>query len=133
MPVARNATSHRRWSITPGRARRTCRRASSPPGVTRPAGLAPHGGTAGSAARLDPRVHGRKSLFSWAPRHRRPRALEACWKPGPRFGRTKEDAMKAKVGDRLVIDGTNLGDRRRVGVVTAVTLPDGTPPFVVRW
>jgi hypothetical protein len=41
--------------------------------------------------------------------------------------------MKARVGDRLVIDGTNVGDRRRVGVVTGVAHPDGTPPFVVRW
>lgn len=41
--------------------------------------------------------------------------------------------MKAKVGDRLVIDGTNVGDQRRVGVVTGVAHPDGTPPFVVRW
>lgn len=41
--------------------------------------------------------------------------------------------MKAKVGDRLVIDGTNVGDKRRVGVVTGVAHPDGTPPFVVRW
>jgi hypothetical protein len=49
------------------------------------------------------------------------------------LGHTKEDAMKAKVGDRLVIDGTNVGDRRRIGVVTAVTHPDGTPPYEVRW
>ena len=41
--------------------------------------------------------------------------------------------MKAKVGDRLVIDGTNVGDRRRVGVVTGVAHPDGSPPYVVRW
>ena len=41
--------------------------------------------------------------------------------------------MKAKVGDRLVINGTNLGDRRRVGIVTGVAHPDGSPPFVVRW
>jgi hypothetical protein len=41
--------------------------------------------------------------------------------------------MRAKAGDRLVIDGTNLGDRRRVGVVTSVAHPDGSPPFVVRW
>ncbi|HEV2375399.1 MAG TPA: DUF1918 domain-containing protein [Streptosporangiaceae bacterium] len=41
--------------------------------------------------------------------------------------------MKAKVGDRLVIDGTNLGEPRRIGVVTAVTHADGTPPYVVRW
>jgi hypothetical protein len=41
--------------------------------------------------------------------------------------------MKANVGDRLVIDGTNLGERRRIGVVTKVSHPDGTPPYVVRW
>jgi hypothetical protein len=50
---------------------------------------------------------------------------------GPR--NVEEDAMKAKVGDRLVIDGTKLGERRRVGVVTKVSQPDGSPPFVVRW
>lgn len=41
--------------------------------------------------------------------------------------------MKAQVGDRLVIDGTNLGDRRRVGVVTGLAHPDGSPPYLVRW
>lgn len=41
--------------------------------------------------------------------------------------------MKAKVGDRLVIDGTNLGEPRRVGVVTEVAHPDGSPPYMVRW
>jgi hypothetical protein len=49
------------------------------------------------------------------------------------LGPTKEDAMKAKVGDRLVIDGTNLGEPRRVGVVTRVSHADGTPPYMVRW
>jgi hypothetical protein len=41
--------------------------------------------------------------------------------------------MKAKVGDRLVIDGTNLGEPRRVGVVTEVSHKDGSPPYLVRW
>jgi Domain of unknown function (DUF1918) len=41
--------------------------------------------------------------------------------------------MKALVGDRLVINGTNLGDRRRVGIVIGVAHPDGSPPYVVRW
>ena len=41
--------------------------------------------------------------------------------------------MIARVGDHLVIDGTNVGDPRRIGVVTAVTHSDGTPPYVVRW
>jgi hypothetical protein len=49
------------------------------------------------------------------------------------LGHTKEDAMKAKVGDRLVIDGTNLGEPRRVGVVTEVNHADGSPPYMVRW
>lgn len=41
--------------------------------------------------------------------------------------------MKAKVGDWLVIEGTNLGDRRRSGLIVAVRHEDGTPPYVVRW
>jgi hypothetical protein len=41
--------------------------------------------------------------------------------------------MKAKVGDRLVIEGTNLGEPRRVGVVTEVSHQDGSPPYMVRW
>jgi hypothetical protein len=41
--------------------------------------------------------------------------------------------MKAKVGDRLVLEGTHVGDPRRVGVVTALRHDDGTPPYVVRW
>jgi hypothetical protein len=41
--------------------------------------------------------------------------------------------MKAQIGDRVVVEGTNLGDRRRVGVVVRLRHPDGTPPYVVRW
>jgi Domain of unknown function (DUF1918) len=41
--------------------------------------------------------------------------------------------MRANVGDRLVIDGTNVGDPRRVGTVTGVNHPDGSPPYLVRW
>ena len=41
--------------------------------------------------------------------------------------------MKANVGDRLVIDGTNVGEPRRVGVVTEVSHKDGSPPYMVRW
>lgn len=41
--------------------------------------------------------------------------------------------MKAKVGDWLVIEGTNLSDRRRAGLIVAVRHEDGTPPYVVRW
>jgi hypothetical protein len=41
--------------------------------------------------------------------------------------------MKANVGDRLVLEGTHVGDPRRVGVVTAVRDVAGEPPYVVRW
>jgi hypothetical protein len=41
--------------------------------------------------------------------------------------------MRAQVGDRLVAEGTHVGDSRRVGVVVEVRHPDGTPPYVVRW
>ncbi|MBX6355214.1 MAG: DUF1918 domain-containing protein [Micromonosporaceae bacterium] len=41
--------------------------------------------------------------------------------------------MKAHVGDRLVLEGTRVGDPRRVGVITAVRGHDGAPPYLVRW
>jgi len=41
--------------------------------------------------------------------------------------------MIAHVGDRIVIEGTHLGDGRRVGVITDVAHPDGSPPYRVRW
>lgn len=41
--------------------------------------------------------------------------------------------MKAHPGDRLILEGVHVGDRRRVGVITEVRHPDGTPPYVVRW
>lgn len=41
--------------------------------------------------------------------------------------------MHAKVGDRLVIEGAHVGDRRRVGIITAVAHEDGTPPYTVKW
>lgn len=41
--------------------------------------------------------------------------------------------MKANVGDRLIEEGTHVGDHRRIGVITALRHDDGTPPYVVRW
>ncbi len=41
--------------------------------------------------------------------------------------------MMAQVGDRLVLLGVHVGDTRRVGIITAVPHPDGTPPYEVRW
>jgi hypothetical protein len=41
--------------------------------------------------------------------------------------------MKAHVGDRLVVEGTHVGDLRRVGIIVAMRHQDGQPPYVVRW
>jgi len=41
--------------------------------------------------------------------------------------------MIAHVGDRIVLEGTHLGDTRRIGTITGVSHPDGTPPYQVRW
>jgi hypothetical protein len=41
--------------------------------------------------------------------------------------------MIAQVGDQLVMEGKHVGDVRRIGVITAVRHPDGTPPYEVRW
>lgn len=41
--------------------------------------------------------------------------------------------MIAQVGDRIVLEGIHVGDGRRVGTITAVPHPDGTPPYEVRW
>jgi hypothetical protein len=41
--------------------------------------------------------------------------------------------MIAHAGDRIVLDGTHLGDARRVGIITAVGDDDGAPPYRVRW
>ncbi len=35
--------------------------------------------------------------------------------------------MIARIGDRLLVDGT------RVGLIIAVPHDDGTPPYIVRW
>lgn len=45
----------------------------------------------------------------------------------------REQAMKAKVGDWLVIKGSTI-DRPDVrGLITDVRSLDGSPPYVVRW
>jgi hypothetical protein len=41
--------------------------------------------------------------------------------------------VKAKIGDQLVEEGRHVGDRRRIGVVTALRHDDGSPPYTVRW
>ena len=41
--------------------------------------------------------------------------------------------MKAHRGDRLVMEGTRVGDGRRIGVIIELRHADGAPPYVVRW
>jgi hypothetical protein len=40
--------------------------------------------------------------------------------------------MKACVGDRLVVDASDLAGGR-VGLVIGVQHEDGTPPYVIKW
>lgn len=41
--------------------------------------------------------------------------------------------MKARAGDRLVVEGTHVDDPQRVGHILEVSHPDGSPPYLVRW
>jgi len=41
--------------------------------------------------------------------------------------------MIAQIGDRVVLEGTHLGNPRRIGIIIALTHADGTPPYEVRW
>ena len=45
----------------------------------------------------------------------------------------KGRAMKAKVGDYLVVKGTTVEQHDQRGVITEVRSADGSPPYVVRW
>jgi Domain of unknown function (DUF1918) len=59
-------------------------------------------------------------------------------KVGARTGTTpeptpREVTMIAHIGDRIVLESTHLGEARRIGVITAVGHPDGSPPYEVRW
>jgi hypothetical protein len=41
--------------------------------------------------------------------------------------------MIAQVGGRIVVKGTHVGDRIRIGVIMALRHADCTPPYEVRW
>lgn len=41
--------------------------------------------------------------------------------------------MRAKVGDRLVLEGQHVGHGQRIGTIVEIAYADGTPPFRVRW
>jgi hypothetical protein len=45
----------------------------------------------------------------------------------------RECAMKAQVGDWLVIKGTTVAQPDHRGLITEVRSADGSPPYVVRW
>ncbi|MEV1238949.1 DUF1918 domain-containing protein [Nonomuraea sp. NPDC050022] len=48
-------------------------------------------------------------------------------------GRGEKTAMKASVGDRLIVEGTYNHEPRRIGVITELRHDDGSPPYVVHW
>ncbi|WP_034384179.1 DUF1918 domain-containing protein [Herbidospora cretacea] len=41
--------------------------------------------------------------------------------------------MKAAMGDRLIVEGSSDHEPRKIGVITEVRHPDGSPPYLVRW
>jgi Domain of unknown function (DUF1918) len=41
--------------------------------------------------------------------------------------------MKAKVGDRLVIEGHTIGEPPRDGEILEIRGSNGEPPYLVRW
>lgn len=41
--------------------------------------------------------------------------------------------MKAKVGDRLLVESSSAEQHRREGEIIEARGADGAPPFVVRW
>jgi uncharacterized protein DUF1918 len=41
--------------------------------------------------------------------------------------------LRAEVGDTLIIDAGGLAGIPRTGEIVAVTSPDGSPPYRVRW
>jgi hypothetical protein len=45
----------------------------------------------------------------------------------------KERAMKANVGDRVVVRAHRIGEHERRGEVLEVHGEDGAPPYLIRW
>lgn len=41
--------------------------------------------------------------------------------------------MRAKVGDKLVVEGHHVGEHGRDAEILEVHGPDGGPPYLVRW
>jgi hypothetical protein len=45
----------------------------------------------------------------------------------------RRNAVKGKVGDKIVIKGHHIGEPDRDGVILEVRGTNGEPPYVVRW
>jgi hypothetical protein len=45
----------------------------------------------------------------------------------------RRSAVKAKIGDKIVIKGHRIGEPDKDGVILQVRGADGEPPYVVRW
>lgn len=53
---------------------------------------------------------------------------------GARQGQEEPRAgLWARVGDRLIVGGSTVGDEGRDGEIVGLHHADGTPPFDVRW
>jgi hypothetical protein len=50
-----------------------------------------------------------------------------------RFVREEREHLRARVGDRLVVDGYPPGTPRREAEIVEVHGEDGSPPYVVVW
>jgi len=48
-------------------------------------------------------------------------------------GTQRPAALRAKIGDKLVIDEPGGARQARIGEITAVPGPDGSPPYRVYW
>lgn len=53
--------------------------------------------------------------------------------PSRGAGTRAERGTRVKVGDRIVIEPGAAPSKRRIGIVTGLRHPDGSPPYTVRW
>jgi hypothetical protein len=58
-----------------------------------------------------------------------------CFDDGARQSRndTRRDAVKAKVGDKIIVKAHHIGEPDRDAVVLDVRGANGAPPYLVRW
>jgi len=70
---------------------------------------------------LDPTNSGKGPVLWW---------LKPLWHAG---SPGEIELMKAKLGDRLVLESARPGSPRRVAVITDLPRHDGRPPYWVKW